>query len=160
MSNSRDGKAQKRRHLRDAGLFHPKPERVRDPLFLQTPEFFDAEDQLQVRYEMLRAHLVEHDPIGAICRRFGVSRQTFYNLQAKFLGEGTAGLLPKRPGPKGPRKLTAQVLAWVSQRLGATEVPSTSELREQIQRRFGAALHRRTLEKLVKDLRAKKNSGA
>jgi len=155
-----DPKAQKRRHLREAGLLHPEPERVRDPLFEQAPEFFDVEDHLQVRYEMLRAHLVERDAIRAICRRFGVSRQTFYNLQSKFLDEGTGGLLPKRPGPKGPRKLTAEVLALVSQRLGSEEMPSTSGLREEIQNRFGVALHRRTIEKLVKDLRAKKNAGA
>jgi len=155
-----DPKAQKRRHLREAGLLHPEPERVRDPLFEQAPEFFDVEDHLQVRYEMLRAHLVERDAIRAICRRFGVSRQTFYNLQSKFLDEGTGGLLPKRPGPKGPRKLTAEVLALVSQRLGSEEMPSTSGLREEIQSRFGVALHRRTIEKLVKDLRAKKNAGA
>ena len=155
-----DPKAHKRRQLREAGLLHPDPQRVRDPRFQQAPEFFDAEDHLQVRYEMLRAHLVERDAIRAICQRYAVSRQTFYTLQAKFLGEGTAGLLPKRPGPKGPRKLTAQVLAFVSQRLGRTQVPSTRELGEQIQRRVGAALHRRTLERLVKDLRAKKNSGA
>lgn len=155
-----DPEADKRRHLQEAGLLHRRPERVRDPLFQQAPEFFDAADHLQVRYEMLRAHLVERDAIRAICQRYGVSRQTFYALQAKFRGEGTAGLLPKRPGPKGPRKLTAQVLAFVSQRVGGKEVPSTGALREQVQRRFGAALHRRTLEKLVKDLRAKKNAGA
>jgi transposase len=152
-----DQKLQKRNHLREAGLLHPEPERVRDPLFEQTPEFFDREDHLQVRYEMLRAHLVERDAIRAICGRFGVSRQTFYNLQARFVDQGTGGLLPKRPGPKGPRKLTAEVLAFVSQRLANEEVPSTTGLREEIQGRFGVALHRRTLEKLVKDIRAKKN---
>ena len=107
---------------------------------------------------MLRAHLVDRDAIRAICRRFGVSRQTFYTLQAKFLDEGTAGLLPKRPGPRGPRKMTAEVLAFVRQRLGSEAVPSTTALREEIQGRFGVAFHRRTLEKLVKDLRAKKNA--
>lgn len=159
MDDPQARKARKRRHLREAGLLHPEPQRVRDPLFEQAPEFFDAEDHLQVRYEMLRAHLVDRDAIRAICRRFGVSRQTFYNLQAKFRGEGTGGLLPKRPGPKGPRTLTAEVLAFASQRLGSEAVPSTTELRQEIQGRFGVALHRRTLEKLVKDLRAKKNAG-
>jgi len=154
-----DPKAQKRRHLREAGLLHPEPERVRDPLFEQAPEFFDVEDHLQVRYEMLRAHLVEGDTIRGICRRFGVSRQTFYTLQAKFRSEGTGGLLPKRSGPKGPRKLTAEVLAWVSERLDNAEVPSVIALGKEIEGRFGVALHRRTLEKLVKDLRGKKNAG-
>ncbi len=150
----------KRSQLRKAGLLHPQPGSVRDPLFEQAPEFFDAEDLLQVRYEMMRAHLVERDAIRAICLRFGVSRQTFYNLQAKFRTEGTAGLLPKRPGPKGPRKLTAEVLAFVSERLDSEPGPSTKELREEIRGRFGVTLHRRTIEKLVRDLRRKKNAEA
>lgn len=154
-----DPKAEKRRHLREAGLVHPDPERVQDPLFEQAPEFFDPEDHLQVRYEMLRAHLVDRQAIRAICQRFGVSRQTFYNLQAKFLEEGTAGLLPKRPGPKGPRKLTEEVLAFVNERLRSPERLSTPELLEEIEARFGVAFHRRTLEKLVRDRRGKKNAG-
>lgn len=159
MTDPQAHKARKRRRLREAGLLHPDPQRVGDPLFEQAPEFFDAADHLQVRYEMLRAHLVDRDAIRAICRRFGVSRQTFYTLQAKFLDEGTAGLLPKRPGPRGPRKMTAEVLAFVRQRLGSEAVPATTALRKEIQGRFGVAFHRRTLEKLVKDLRAKKNAG-
>lgn len=153
-------KAEKRQHLREAGLLHPQPERVRDPLFEQSPEFFDAEDHLQVRYELLRAHLVDRDAVSAICSRYGISRQTFYNLQDKFVGQGTSGLLPKQPGPKRPRKLTAQVLAFIRQRLVQDGAPSTLELREEIQQQFGLALHRRTIEKLTKDLRAKKNLGA
>lgn len=148
----------KRTQLREAGLLHPRPDSVRDPLFEEAPEFFDAEDLLQVRYEMLRAHLVERDAVRAICQRFGVSRQTFYNLQAKFRSEGTAGLLPKQPGPKGPRKLTGEVLSFVSERLDSEQGPSTMELREEILGRFGVGLHRRTLEKLMRDLRRKKNT--
>ncbi len=154
-----DPRAHRRRQLREAGLLHPDPDHVRDPLFEQCPGFFDAEDRLQVRYEMLRAYLVDGEAIGAICRRYGVSRQTFYNLQAKFLEEGTAGLLPKRPGPKGPRKLTAEVLTFVNDRLRGAEPFSTVGLQEEIQAHFGVAFHRRTLEKLVKGIRAKKNSG-
>jgi len=148
----------KRAQLREAGLLHPQPDSVRDPLFEGTQEFFDAEDLLQVRYEMVRAHLVERDAIRAICRRFGVSRQTFYNLQAKFQSAGTAGLLPNRPGPKGPRKLTAEVLAFVSEGLSSQQAPSSKGLREEIRGRFGVTLHRRTLEKVVRDLRRKKNT--
>jgi transposase len=148
----------KRAQLRKAGLLHPQPESVRDPLFEQ--EFFDAEDLLQVRYEMLRAHIVGGDAIRAICRRFGISRQTFYNLQAKFRSQGTAGLLPNRPGPKGPRKLTAEVVAHVSELLDSEQEPSTKGLLEEIRGRFGVGLHRRTLEKLVRELRRKKNTEA
>ncbi len=122
-----DAHRSKRTQLREAGLLNPQPDNVRDPLFEQAPEFLDTEDLLQVRYEMLRAHLVERDAIASICQRFGVSRQTFYNLQAKFCSYGTAGLLPKRPGPKGPRKLTAEVLAFVSERFHSEQKPSTKQ---------------------------------
>ena len=155
-----DRRAQKRTHLREAGLLHPDPDRVRDPLFEQWPAFFDAEDHLQVRYEMLRAHLVDRDAISAIGQRYGVSRQTFYNLQAKFVAGGTGGLLAQRPGPKGPRKVTAAVSTCVQARLDHEEAFSTPGVLAEIHARFGVVLHRRTLEKLVRDLRAKKNAGA
>jgi transposase len=152
-----DRKTRKRENLRQAGVLNPTPERIQDPLFLESGDFFDAHDDLQVRYEMLRAHLVDGDSIRAICRRFGVSRQTFYNLQEKFLKEGTAGLLPKRPGPKGPSKLTENVLSFVKERLQTDTLISTPELLAQVQERFGVSFHRRTLEKLLRDLRSKKN---
>ena len=104
-------------------------------------------------------HLVDRDAIRAIGQRFGVSRQTFYNLQAKFLAEGTVGLLAKRPGPKGPRKVTKEVSRFVTARLGSREAVSTPGLLAEIHATFGVVLHRRTLEKLVRDLRSKKNAG-
>ena len=152
-------RAQKRKRLQEAGLLHPDPARVRDLLFERWPEFFDVEDHLQVRYEMLRAHLVDRDAIRAIGQRFGVSRQTFYNLQAKFLADGTVGLLAKRPGPKGPRKVTKEVSRFVTARLDSREAVSTPGLLAEIHATFGVVLHRRTLEKLVRDLRSKKNAG-
>jgi transposase len=153
-----DRKTRKRENLREAGVLNPKPERIEDPLFLELPDFFDARDDLQVRYEMLRAHLVDGDNVSAICRRFCVSRQTFYNLQEKFLNEGTAGLLAKRPGPKGPSKLTEDVLSFVQQRLQTEASISTSEVLTLVQEEFHVSFHRRTLEKLLKDLRSKKNA--
>jgi hypothetical protein len=47
--------------LRQAGLLHLDPDRVRDRLFLEHPDFFDSHDLLQVRYELLRAHLAGGD---------------------------------------------------------------------------------------------------
>ena len=152
-----DRKTRKRENLRQAGILNSKPERIQDSLFLESGDFFDPQDDLQVRYEMLRAHLVDGDNIRAICQRFGVSRQTFYNLQEKFLKGGTAGLLPKRPGPKGPSKLTENVLSFVKERLQTDTSISTPELLAQVHEKFGVSFHRRTLEKLLKDLRSKKN---
>ena len=149
----------KHHHLKKAGLFNPNPEKVKDPLFLGHTIFFDPCDNLQIRYEMLRSHLIESDSVVGVCRRFGLSRQSFYTLQEKFKQEGSAGLLPKKPGPRAPSKLTAEVLEFVLQSLQADEKISIVEIKSQIQQKFGISLHRRTVEKLCKDLTLKKNSG-
>lgn len=153
------GKKTKHENLKKAGLFNPDGDKVTDPLFVDHPEFFDPCDNLQVRYELLRSHLIEKDTITRICKRFGTSRQTFYTLEKKFEQEGTAGLLPKKPGPRGPRKLTVEVLAFVEKSLEAEEDISAQRMRTLIYERFGVSLHKRTVEKMCKGLRVKKNSG-
>ena len=142
--------------LRQAGLLHAEPERVQDSLFLAFPAFFDPHDQLQVRYEMLRSHLLESHEVVGICQRYGVSRQTFYNLQERFLSEGTAGLLAKKPGPKGPLKLTAEVRQFVEHQNQHDPHLSVISLLSQLEEHFAVAFHRRTLEKFLKELRSKK----
>ncbi len=148
----------KQQALHEAGLLHPQPEQVQDPLFGEYPAFFDAHDQLQVRYEMLRSHLVDKRSVVATCRQYGVSRQTFYNLQERFLSDGTAGLLTKKPGPKGPAKLTTEVVQFVEHQLQHDPQLSARALVSQLEERFGVSFHKRTLEKLLKELRSKKNS--
>jgi transposase len=145
------------RNLAQAGLLNPAPERVESPLFREYPDFFDARDHLQVRYEMLRAHMVDHQSVVEICGQFGVSRQTFYILREKFLEEGSAGLLPKKPGPKGPVKLKAEVLAFVGERIESGREVSATQLLSEIEKKFAVSLHRRTIEKLLKKLLSKKN---
>lgn len=150
--------AAKIRNLTQAGLLNPAPEQVNSPLFGKHPDFFDAHDKLQVRYEMLRAHLVDGKSVVEICAHFGVSRQTFYILQEKFLEEGSPGLLPKKPGPKGPVKLRPKVLAFVRERIESRRDLSATQLLSEIEEKFAVSLHRRTIEKLVKKLVSKKNT--
>lgn len=148
----------KQQSLRQAGLLHPEPERVQDPLFLAFPAFFDPHDQLQIRYEMVRSHLVERHEVVGICQRYGVSRQTFYNVKERFLSEGSAGLLAKRPGPKGPSKLSAKVRQFVAHRLQRDPQLGTRALHSQLKERFDLTCHPRTLERLLTELRSKKNA--
>jgi transposase len=147
----------RRAHLEQAGLLNPKPERVRDVLFLSHPEFFDAHDLLQVRYELLRAHLVDDGQIVGLCDRYGVSRQTFYNLLAKFIEHGSGGLIPRKPGPKGASKVTSEVLKFAVRRLEKDADLSGGILASEIEDRFATTLHPRTTERLLRRLRSKKN---
>ena len=150
-------KRSKLTRLRQAGLLHPHPDRVRDPVFLDQPDFFDSHDLLQVHYELLRAHLIAGDKVAGVCRRFGVSRQTFYNLQARFLERGSSGLLPGRPGPKGPSKLSHEVASFAEKELAGDEDISGALLASRIDAQLDVSLHKRTVEKLLKALRGKKN---
>lgn len=147
----------KLRHLKQAGLLHRNPERIRDPLFTEHPDFFDPRDLLQVRYEALRAHLVDGDQVARVCRRFGTSRQTFYAILEKFVENGSSGLLPDKPGPKGPSKLSVDVLSFARAQYDRRPEVSGAELAGRIESKFGISIHKRTMERLLGEFRSKKN---
>jgi transposase len=136
----------KARFLASYGALHPHPERVRDPLF-QGSEFFDPRDLIQVRYESLRRHLVDGQAVAAVARAFGMSRPMFYLLARAFREGGLIGLLPRKRGPKGARKGTDEILAYVAGRRTGSPGRSTHELLDDVCREFGVRLHRRTLER-------------
>jgi hypothetical protein len=87
--------------LNDRHALHPHPERVRDRQF-QSENFLDTGDLVQVRYEMLRRHLVEKQSVTEVTQAFGISRQLFYMLLRMFRSQGIYGLLPRKRGPMGP----------------------------------------------------------
>jgi transposase len=138
-------------------LTNPRPDTVIHPLFRSTPEFFDPRDLLQVRYELLRGHRVDGETVVRVCREFGVSRQTFYNLLEKLEAEGIPGLLPRRPGPKGPTKVTPQVVELARHELSRDAEISGATLAARVRAELGLEVHRRTVERLLRDLRSKKN---
>ena len=98
--------------LKRTGTLNPHPSSVSDALFKENP-FFDPNDLLQVRYEMLRRHSVEGASIVDVAAKFGVSRPTVYQAQAAFQQAGLSGLLPKQRGPKERHKLSAEVIEYV-----------------------------------------------
>jgi len=150
----------KRKQLEQAGLLNRHPDLVQDELFHQHYEFFDSQDLLQVRYEMLRSHTVDQRDVADVCKRYGVSRQTYYTLQGRFEQFGSAGLLARRPGPRGPSKLKGAALKYVCKALDRDPRASTAEIIQELKARFGIAIHRRTIEKLVWERDIKKNSTA
>jgi transposase len=153
------GTSNKRRALEQEGTRHPARTRVRAPLFWEHPTFFDARDELQVKYEMLRAHGVDGQPVTTVCDRFGYSRQTFYILWPRFVRRGVAGLRDGRPGRVGPVKCTPDVVAFLRAQRTANPAVSIPDLVERLARERDVQLHRRTVERLVGRGR-KKNSSA
>lgn len=139
---------QKALKLKRAGTLNPRPESVSDRLFRENP-FFDPKDLLQVRYEMLRRHRVDGVSIVEVATRFGVSRPTVYQAQAAFRQTGLSGLLPKQRGPKERHKLSSEVIDYVRSLRAADPGLTTVACVQAIQKKFGFAVHRRSLERAL-----------
>jgi transposase len=103
-------RARRQQALRAQGATHPHPEAVTDPLF-HNSTFFDSNDLVQVKYEMLRSVQQEGRAVVEAAQTFGLSRPVFYVTQELFEREGLPGLLPHKRGPKRPHKLNDEVLA-------------------------------------------------
>ena len=81
-----------RRHvLEQAGLLHPSPEAVSSPLFDGRQPFFLVLDKVQVKYEMLRAHLIDGLSATAAAEQHGYSRAAFYLITARSTRRGCEG---------------------------------------------------------------------
>src|ERR1700737_4439268 len=132
--------------LSQDGVLNPTPEAVRDDLFTGNP-FFDAKDQVQVRYEMVRRHQVDGIAISDAAETFGVTRPTFYKAQNALQTTGLAGLLPSRRGPRGGHKISTEVVAFVADLKTASPALTTSQCVGAIETRFGIKVHRRSLER-------------
>jgi transposase len=137
------------RALEQAGLLHPAPEAVVGEPFRSHPEFFAAFDKVQVKYEMLRAHVVEGQSAAAAARAHGYSRASFYLVQAAFERAGMVGLVDERPGRRGPLKLSPEVVAFLQARRRERPGASGAELAGELETALGVSLHRRTVEKAL-----------
>lgn len=138
------GEASRIRSLSEAGLVHPHADAVRAPLFAESG-FFLAEDKVQVKYEMLRAHVLDEFSVTEAASAHGYSRAGFYLVASAFERTGMAGLLDDKRGRRGPVKLSLEIVAFVQ---AAPAGLSGAELAEEVKRRFGVELHRRTVERV------------
>ena len=143
VTNPVDGNA-RRSALEAAGLLHPRPEAVTATLFDGQRPFFFALDKVQVKYEMLRAHIVDRTTVSAAAETHGYSRAAFYLVADSFAERGMRGLFDEPRGRRGPWKLTAELLQHLHE---ADSGRSGADLAEEIERVFGVHLHRRTVER-------------
>src|SRR2546426_3275251 len=139
----------KHQALRDSGTFNPGHAKVRHVLF-QNSEFFDPQDLPQLKYETLRSLEKEGYSVAKAAREFGLSRPTIYQSQTHFEARGVAGLLPAKPGPKQPHKLTVEVIQYVKELARAEPQLQARQLAARVRKRFKVKVHPRTIEKALK----------
>ena len=135
--------------LIEEGTFNPAPDKVRDPKF-RASEFFDPRDVVQVRYELLRRVSIDKVSITEASGEYGVSRPTYYQAKASFDMSGVAGLVPTKPGPRGPHKVDEDVLAFLRARVVAGEPLRARELAKLVRDELDIELHPRTIERVLK----------
>jgi transposase len=138
-----------------SGTVNPHAQDVKDAVFIGS-DFFDARDLVQVRYEMLRRVRTDGQTIAEVAARFGVSRPTFYKVQAAFNRDGLPGLLPVKRGPHGPHKITDDVWAFIAAAIAVEEGLDAQVLVERIAQHFGVTVHRRTVERALERRKKKR----
>lgn len=148
----------KRKALLASGTLNPHPEAVRSELFQMV--FFDPYDLAQVKYEMLRAHSVDDDPVAEVCRRFGLSRESFYQIQRAFLELGFGSFLPRKRGRKGPVKLKDEVLEFAFAKQKENPDLDPGRLAALIQERYRIPIHRTTVLRGLKKKRRSPRKGS
>jgi transposase len=141
-------KRAKREALKRYGTLNPHPDGVTDPLF-QTGDFFDPDDLVQVKYEMLRRVRVDKQSVSQSASAFGFSRPTYYQAEDDFQREGLAGLLPEKRGPRQSHKLTSDVLGFAARLRSSDPSIRPAELAAAVHKRFGITAHPRSIERAL-----------
>ncbi|MCL2672718.1 MAG: hypothetical protein FWF10_11920 [Clostridiales bacterium] len=136
--------------LRRNGSFNHRAAAVRAGIFTENP-FFDARDLVQVKYEMLRAVEQEDKDVSSTSGDFGFSRVSFYQIKKEFDENGVAGLMPRKRGPKGSRKITDGDVEYARALVGIYTKP---QIVAMLKSQRGVEISKRTLER---KLAVKKN---
>jgi hypothetical protein len=124
---------QKRQTLRRHGTLNPHPQTVSHPLF-HNSDFFDSDDMVQVKYEMLRQVHIDNGSKPGQMRSF-------------YSGTDMFGLLPQKRGPQGGHKLTTEVMEFVADQRSADSSLTPEQLAEAIQKRFRIQVHPRSIQR-------------
>jgi transposase len=138
----------KRQQLQQHGAWNERADAVTHPLFGHS-EFFDPQDLVLVKYEMLRAVRVEKTCATDAARQFGFSRSGYYKVLASFRQSGIAGLIPSPPGPRGAHKLNEDLLDFVDGCLAKDRTLSSMQLAALVLEQHKLSVHPRSIERAL-----------
>lgn len=153
-SNHNSNEKEKKQILNKRGCLNPKPQQVKDELF-EKYDFFDPEDLIQVKYEMLRRVKKNGWKIKRASKTFGFSRPFFYQARRAFEMEGIAGLIPKKRGPKQPHKFSREVMLYLEELIKQNRQIKTMELSSRIEKHFGLKVHPRSIQRALEKQKGK-----
>jgi hypothetical protein len=149
-------KSSKRVFLQSAGAWNERAGLVLSPLFQQS-DFFDPRDKVQVKYEMLRAALIDEVAVSHASLQFGYSRESFYIAADLFHEKGVIGLVDGKRGPKQPRKLVPQAQEFLDNEIARNPAVSSADLAKLLAGELSINVHRRSVERFRKGRKKKRS---
>jgi transposase len=135
--------------LRRQGCLNLHPKLVTDPLFRER-DFFDANDLVQIKYEMLRRVEVDNLAVSQAASSFGLSRPTFYQARFDFEQGGLPGLIPRKPGPRTAHKFTPEIVDFIRDEQQANLSLRAGELVTLVRERFGVTVHPNSIDRALR----------
>ena len=122
----------------------PRRRGDRRPVSMATCPSSCRTDKVQVKYEMLRAHIVDGLSATAAAEHHGYSARRVLSDRGSVRGPRHAGVGRWTPRPPRPLKLTPEIVDFIA---GTSPEVSSAHLAEQIEHQFSVRLHRRTVER-------------
>ena len=135
--------------LIENGCFNSNHANVTAGIFGSSP-FFDKKDVIQVKYEMVRAAAGGEGSVTEIAGAYGYSRKSFYQISRAFEAGGLCALVPKKTGPKGPTKLSAEALEFIATFFNEHNGAKARQVSVALESEKGIKVHPRTIARNLK----------
>jgi transposase len=132
--------------LRENGTYNKNYMNVKTPKFVDG-RFFDPMDIAQVKYEMLKEVERNGMTITDATDNYGFSRTAYYNIKDAFSAQGIKGLIPDKPGPKSPHKLTLEYQKRVDELIAGNPGISSNEIAKMVNKDGVINISKRTIER-------------
>lgn len=139
--------------LIENGSFNKNAASVNNPLF-KSNSYFDPQDIVQVKYEMLRAVKNNELTVSAASKQFGFSRTAYYKIEKRFNEAGIGGLCLQKTGPKFPAKVTSDIIEFAEELKEKCPGITNDKIIKEIKDQKGITIHKRSLQRI----QAKKNN--
>lgn len=153
-----NSKETKRQLLKEVKAWNLYPENVKAEIF-HTHPFFDPEDKVQVKYEMMRARETEGIPLKQVCSQFGFTRESYRHILERFHSEGIGGLFERKRGRQRPVKAKEQIQDYIWSEHFRDKSLTADQLAQHCYQEFGVSISRRTVFRILeKHRRHKKKS--
>jgi transposase len=136
----------KQQVLLENGTFNRNYGKVMEQRFA-VDDFYDPQDLIQVKYEMLRTANETQRNIEEIAGKFGFSRAAFYKIKTSYEKEGVSAFVPDKSGPKNARKLTREHQEFIDNYIAQNPNVSSGDMAAILYKERGLRISKRTVER-------------